>query len=119
MFSMKLPPIVQHQGFHHYGSCVRTRGLPYKFDRIMDFGLFVTMATQEAINENTNMLHASAPQAPHGSTAKGRVQRHPSSEYLTPCLRTSAALAARLLLPAEAPTYEIIEELSSVVTVIS
>ena len=53
------------------------------------------------------------------STAKGGVQHHPSSEHLVSyleCLRTSAALAA---LPAEVPAYEIIEELSNVVTVIS
>ena len=49
--------------------------LPYKLDRIIDFGLFVVMAIQEAIKEN--VLHASAPHAPYVSTAKG-VQRHPS-----------------------------------------
>ena len=43
--------------------------LPYKLDRIIDFDLFVMMATQEAIKEN--MLHASALHAPYISTAKG------------------------------------------------
>ena len=50
--------------------------LPYKLDRIIDFGLFVVMAIREAIKEN--VLHASAPHAPYDSTAKG-VHRHPSS----------------------------------------
>ena len=49
--------------------------LPYKLDRIIDFGLFVVMAIQEAIKEN--VLHASAPHAPYISTARV-VQRHPS-----------------------------------------
>ena len=53
--------------------------LPYKLDRIMDFGLFIVMAIREAIKEN--VLHASAPHAPYDSTAKG-VQHHPSSEHL-------------------------------------
>ena len=54
--------------------------LPYKLDRIMDLGLLVIMATWEAMKEK--VLHASAPQAPYVSTAKG-VHRHPSSEHLT------------------------------------
>ena len=41
--------------------------LPYKLDRIIDFGLFVVMAIREAIKEN--VLHASAPHAPYVSTA--------------------------------------------------
>ena len=89
--------------------------LPYKLDRIIDFGLFVVMAIREAIKEN--VLHASAPHAPCISTAKG-VQHHPSSEHLTSyleCLRTSAALAA---VPAETPASKIIEGLSGEVTVI-
>ena len=53
--------------------------LPYKLDRIMDLGLLVFMAIWEAIKEK--VLHASAPQAPYVSTAKG-VQRHPNSEHL-------------------------------------
>ena len=36
----------------------RILSLPYKLDRIIDFGLFVMMATREAIKEN--VLHASA-----------------------------------------------------------
>ena len=90
--------------------------LPYKLDRIIDFGLFVVMAIREAIKEN--VLHASAPHAPYVSIAKG-VQRHPSSEHLISyleCLRTSAALAA---VPAETPASELIEGLSGEVTVIS
>ena len=97
----------------------RTRmipSLPYKLDRIIDFGLFVVMAIREAIKEN--VLHASAPHALYDSTVKG-VHSHPSSEHLASyleCLRTSAALAA---LPAEVPAYEIIGGLSGEVTVIS
>ena len=49
--------------------------LPYKLDRIIDSGLFVMMATREAIREN--VLHASAPHAPYVSMAKG-VHCHPS-----------------------------------------
>ena len=77
-----------------------TRGilsLPYKLDRIMDFDLFVMMATREAIKEK--VLHASAPHAPYVSTAKG-VHRHPSSEHLASyleCLHTSAAWLLILL----------------------
>ena len=42
--------------------------LPYKLDRIIDFGLFVVMVIREAIKEN--VLHASAPlAAPYVSTA--------------------------------------------------
>ena len=41
--------------------------LPYKLDRIIDFGLFVVMAIREAIKEN--VLHASVPHAPYVSTA--------------------------------------------------
>ena len=90
--------------------------LPYKLDRIIDFGLFVLMAIREAIKEN--VLHASAPHAPYVSIAKG-VPRHPRSEHLIAyleCLRTSAALAAK---PAETPASKIIEGLSCEVTVIS
>ena len=79
--------------------------LPYKLDRIMDFGLFIVMAIREAVKEN--VLHASAPHAPYVSTAK-RVHRHPSSEHLASyleCLRTSAALAA---VPAETPASNIV-----------
>ena len=65
--------------------------LPYKLDKIIDFGLLVMMATREAIKEK--VLHASAPHAPWVSTAKG-VHRHPSLEHLTSyrfeCLHTSA-----------------------------
>ena len=67
---------------------------PYKLDKIMDLGLFVMMATWEAIKEN--VFHASAPHAPYVSMAKG-VHLHPSSEHLTSyfeCFYTSSALAA-------------------------
>ena len=90
--------------------------LPYKLDRIIDFDLFVIMATWEAIKEN--VLHALAPHASYVSTAKG-VHCRPSSEHLTSyfeCLCTSAALAAD---PAETPASKIIEGLSGEVTVIS
>ena len=53
--------------------------LPYKLDRIMDFGMLVIMATLKAIKEK--VLHASAPHAPYVSMAKG-VQHHLSSEHL-------------------------------------
>ena len=46
--------------------------LPYKLDRIINFGLFIVMAIREVIKEN--VLNASAPHAPYNSTAKG-VQR--------------------------------------------
>ena len=97
----------------------RTRmipSLPYKLDRIIDFGLFVVMAIREAIKEN--VLHASAPHALYDSMAK-RVHCHPSSEHLASyleCLCTSAALAA---VPVESPASKIVEGLSSEVTVIS
>ena len=48
--------------------------LPYKLDRIINFGLFVVMAIREVVKEN--VLHASAPHAPYVSTAKG-AQHHP------------------------------------------
>ena len=95
----------------------RTRmvsSLPYKLDRMMDFGLLVIMAIREAIKEN--VLHASAPHAPYVSMAKG-VQHHPSSEHLASyleCFHTSAALDAA---PAGTPTSKIIDELSGEVTV--
>ena len=41
----------------------RILSLPYKLDRIIDFDLFVMIATREAIKEN--VLHASAPHAPY------------------------------------------------------
>ena len=44
--------------------------LPYRLDRIIDFGLLVMMAIREAIKERV-VLHASAPHAPYVSTAKG------------------------------------------------
>ena len=94
----------------------RTRmipSLPYKLNRIIDFGLFIVMQIREAIKEN--VLHASAPHAPYNSTAKG-AHRHPSSEHLASyleCLRTSAALAA---VPAETPASKIVEGLSGEVT---
>ena len=75
------------------------------------------MAIREAIQEN--VLHASAPHAPYVSTARGVQHHHPSSEHLTSYLeylRTSAALAA---IPSETPASEMIEGLSSEVTVIS
>ena len=55
-----------------------TRMTPSLLDKITDFGLFVRMATQEAIKEN--VLHASAPPALYIFTAKG-VQCHPYSEH--------------------------------------
>ena len=61
----------------------RTRmiaSLPYKLDRIMDFGMLVIMATLEAIKEK--VLHASAPHAPYVSTVIKGVQHHLSSEHL-------------------------------------
>ena len=62
----------QHQGSHYYGSGIRPDKDDTKFailDRIIAFGLFVMMATREAIKEK--VLHASAPHAPYVSTAKG------------------------------------------------
>ena len=41
----------------------RILSLPYKLDSIIDFDLFVMMATRKAIKEK--VLHASAPDAPY------------------------------------------------------
>ena len=67
--------------------------LPYYMDRIIDFGLFVVMAIQEAIKEN--VLHASAPHAPYISTAQG-VQRHPGSEHLTSFVSSCHSVIAHI-----------------------